>query len=36
MCLGIPGRVVEIDDEENLMGVVDVWGNGCSSTWASP
>ena len=26
MCLGIPGRVVEVDDAENLMGVVDVSG----------
>lgn len=26
MCLGIPGRVVEIDDAENLLGVVDVSG----------
>ena len=26
MCLGIPGKIVEITDEENLMGLVDVGG----------
>lgn len=26
MCLGIPGRVVEIADADGLMGVVDVSG----------
>jgi len=26
MCLGIPGRIVRIDDEENLVATVDVCG----------
>jgi hydrogenase expression/formation protein HypC len=26
MCLGIPGQVVEIADEERMLGVVDVSG----------
>ena len=26
MCLGIPGRIVEITDEANKLGVVDVCG----------
>lgn len=26
MCLGIPGQVVAVDDDDGLMGVVDVSG----------
>jgi len=26
MCLGIPGRIVEISDPENALGIVDVSG----------
>ena len=26
MCLGIPGRIVKIDDEANMLAIVDVGG----------